>query len=366
MRRPVLPFLALLLMAGPIACGALPRTGSASEARTSSPTGAEPIGSPTVMAWDGVNGTILMSRLWRWNNLWDSETYAFAGTRWTRMSQTQPLPTISLGQSVVIVYDSDRKRDVLAYGPYMDHSSQGTWEWDGKAWAQIITKHPLPWLGGISIPQLSGPTAAYSPDLHAVVVNGGGSTMIFDRTDWRSVSSAPPGCCAALAYSQARHVIVGIGSARDQFDFPGHSHYQTWTFDGKNWSPTPITRTASSAREMNPEPGNGMDQFSPSAAFDVKRDTWVLFGGMERCPDLTRNCFKADTWTGDATWIRRASNSAPVGRSGAGMVWDPRLNAIVLFGGFIGQCCVDVLSYLSDTWSWDGNEWHQLAGPAAK
>jgi hypothetical protein len=45
-------------------------------------------------------------------------------------------------------------------------------------------------------------------------------------------------------------------------------------------------------------------------------------------------------------------------------VIDPSLSRIVLFGGYVG---VDEKTnrpvVLGDTWSWDGSEWHQLAGP---
>jgi hypothetical protein len=350
MRQSVLPYLAVLLLAGPVACGALPRAGTASETRTASPTGLEPAGLPMVMEWDGVTSRILMSRIRHSDPAYtvDPATYAFTGREWNSVSTTQSLPapaTIGLGHAIVLVYDSDLNREVLAYGAAMNEPSQGTLDWDGKTWTQITTAHPLPFL--------SGPSAAYSPDLHAVVMidpcssssaKSSGDTLLFEGNDWRSVSPAHwPACPTELAYSPLRHAIVALSSDN-----------RTWLFDGRDWSPTTPASTGSPAGTMIPR-GSGTDSYPPSAAFDVKRDTWVLFGGFERNYNL------ANTWTGDGNWTRRSPSNAPIGRSFAAMVWDPKLDAIVLFGGLVGQYGQNPID-LSDTWSWNGSEWHQLAG----
>jgi hypothetical protein len=305
------------------------------------------------MGWDGVTSRILMSRirLSKAPYATDSETYEFT-RQWGTVSPTQSLPTgdISLGHNLVLVYDSDRNREVLAYGsvPWEQPTEEGTWIWDGKRWTHIATAHPLPYM--------EYPSAAYSPDLHAVVMldvgssgpgKSPGDTLLFDGTDWRLVSPVHwPRWPAQLAYSRVRHAIVALSFADNR----------TWLFDGRDWSPTSAAGTASAARTASPPLGNGMETYSPSAAFDVKRDTWVLFGGFEGHADL------AGTWTGDTSWTRRSSSNSPIARSGAGMMWDPSLAAVVLFGGFVGQYGQNPTD-LSDTWSWDGSEWHQLAGP---
>jgi hypothetical protein len=351
MRQPVLPFLAILLMAGP-ACGALPRTGGASAARTapsaSSEPLAQPVGIPRLMAWDGVSHRILMSYLARSNNppTMDSNVYAFAERKWTRVSPPQSMPNNSLG---LLVYDSDRNREVLAYGSAMvNPSALGTWGWDGKTWTLISSARQLPYL--------AFPSAAYSPDLHAVVIldpcsssadKPPGKSLLFDGADWRSISSAHwPECPAQLAYSPQRHAIVALSFANNR----------TWSFDGRDWSPITPTGIASPARTTGPPMGNQMNILSSSAAFDAKRDTWVLFGGLNGDNNF------ADTWTGDGSWMRRSSSNSPIGRARAGMVWDPDLDAVVLFGGFVGLN-ISNPPVLSDTWSWDGSAWHQLAGP---
>jgi hypothetical protein len=300
-----------------------------------------------VMVWDGVSSWILITRLRAANSPYsmDSGTYAFAGGRWTTSpAQSLPPSTISGGQAILMAYDSDRNREVLAVGTGMTQAPQGTWEWDGTAWTQISTAHPLPYL--------SQPSAAYSPDLHAVVLidpcsssvdKPAGSTLLYDGTDWRSVSPAhSPPCPTTLAYSRVRHAIVAI-SFRDTM---------TWVFDGRDWFPI-NSGAASAARTAGPPIGNGMDTYSASAAFDVKRDTWVLFGGLESHKSL------ADTWTGDGTWTRRSSSSPPPARSYAGLVWDPSREAVVLFGGFVGMFGQSPIAF-GDTWSWDGGAWRQL------
>jgi hypothetical protein len=217
-------------MALPVACGAAPGTGTASETRTASPNNVvpvQPLGWPRVIAWDGVSSKILMTEISRSQYPYpaDSETYAFAGNKWTAVSPEQSISTISHRQLVLMVYDSDRSRELLVFWRYTGLGSQGTWQSDGKNWNQIPTLHPLP--------SMSSPSAAFSPDLHSVVVidpcsstpnKGWGDTLLFDGTDWRLVSPAHwPACPAVLGYSQVRHAIVALASAYDE-SFPGFKH----------------------------------------------------------------------------------------------------------------------------------------------
>ena len=352
-----MPFLSVLLMVGTVDCEAVPRTGTASQPATAPPANvvpvAQPIGAPQVIEWDGVTKRVLMSRLRSTNyrNAADSATYAFGRGRWTRVLASQSLPYISPSQEVALAYDTERNQEILVYGTSSGpvRRAPATWKWDGTAWTEITTTHPMPVL---SYP----PSAAYSPDLHAVVMigrctlstNPAGDTLLFDRGDWRSVwTPNTPRCPAKLAYSRLRHKIVALSFVDNR----------TWEFDGHDWLATPPVGSVIPVTATSPPIGNQMTIYSYSVAFDVKRDTWVLFGGFKENSSL------ATTWTGGGTWTVRSPVISPIGRSGSGMVWDPSLDAIVLFGGFVVQTGPNYHLDLGDTWSWDGSEWHQLAGP---
>lgn len=355
-----LPGLLLVSLFALIACGRPSPNTAASTTRAEplvSPLSiVQPVGSPRLSAWDGVNHAVLISGLAGYANgaaypSVDPATYELIGSEWARPTAAQVASVRGLtgAQSRVLVYDSDLNREVLAYGPTMGQASQGTWEWDGKTWSRVST--------AFSLPSLAHPSAAYDPQLHAVVMidtctAGGdkpqGGTLLFDGSDWRLVSPAhwPRGCPVSLAYSPTRRAVIAL-------DF---SNYQTWRFDGIDWTPTGDAATTSPSGAPFLPLGNGMNVYSPSAAFDEATDRWVLFGGWQ-----SGNL--SDTWTGgDGNFTWRPLTNSPIARSGAAMVWDPDSQRIVLFGGLVGQYGQDAKD-LRDTWAWNGNEWHQVTGP---
>jgi hypothetical protein len=276
----------------------------------------------------------------------DPSTYLFNGSDWTLASSAQSIPTTSAGHSI-LVYDSTRNREVLAYGrDEFLAGSAGTWEWDGQGWTAIHTPHSLPFL-------TQNVSAAYSPELRATVMidtcSGGpdkaqGQTMLFDGADWRSVNPAHwPRCFAQVAYSPALHSIVAL-SLPD---------FQTWRFDGTDWLPIATGGT------VTPVISAAMGRQAPAMALDQTHDTWVVFGGFDGSTSL------ADTWIGNESgWTKQPAGISPSSRSGwpgrPWMAWDPGLGAVVLFGGHAGANGPN----LGDTWSWDGRSWAQLAGPS--
>ncbi len=90
--------------------------------------------------------------------------------------------------------------------------------------------------------------------------------------------------------------------------------------------------------------------FWVSVAFDDRRARLVVFAGT-------------DTWEWDgASWLRVAT-TGPSDRAAAAMIYDPRREKILLFGGLSPQG-----SSLGDTWEWDGTRWTQVAstGPSPR
>ena len=329
-------------------CGKLPPS-ALSSSESPNPRD-QPTGAPLLFGWEGVNGRILMTDLWHDPGMsaklnLDTATWVFAGTGWIRASSAQAIPPHG---AAVLVYDRARHREVLAAGKSKyptDPNNSGTWEWDGRAWNRVITTYELPFLS-------QNVSAAYSPELHAVVMldtcsgtmqKTQGQTLLFDGIDWRSIEPVHwPQCPATLAYSPSRHSILAL-SLRN---------FETWKFDGRDWIAVP------GDGGVTPFMRSGMGRQAPAADLDRKRDTWVVFGGSDGGPSVD------DTWTGDgASWVKRSPALSPSGRLGIPgrpfMVWDPNRGDLVLFGGSSAPYGLA----LGDTWSWNGRVWAHLAGP---
>jgi M6 family metalloprotease-like protein len=167
-------------------------------------------------------------------------------------------------------------------------------------------------------------------------------TWLWNGSRWKLLSPAnSPGMLSAhaMAYDEARGQIVlfgGIGG-----NVPVYSD-QTWIWDGNNW------------RQMHPA-------VSPPArcnhamAYDAASRKVVLFGGDGGWGETN------DTWTWDGVnWTQVISPASPVARLGHSMAFDPVRGETLLFGGFQYR---GVLTWFSDTWAWDGSEWHQMLTP---
>lgn len=343
---------ALLLCTGVVAaCGGTPHLGGTTASPTAAP--GQPAGMPILYAWDGVGARMLMSGLFQVTTAkpgyqTDWTTWAFAGTKWLAAPPAQTLPSIK-GAEALLVYDSDRQRDVLIVsgapvGGPPSLTTAGVWEWDGHSWQHRATVHELP-------PVLSQFTsAAYGPDLHAVVLvdtgvmpgTGHDITYLYDGVDWRQTPTAHwPVSAGYMSYDPAHHAVVMLDS-----------QYATWRFDGTDWSQIALQS------DVTPRLASGMGRQAPAVAFDQARDRWVVFAGFDGS-----NWF-ADTWTGDgAAWKQESPATSPIARVGypgrSIMAWDSLHQVALLFGGSVQQTMA-----LGDTWAWDGQGWKQLAGPS--
>jgi hypothetical protein len=105
-------------------------------------------------------------------------------------------------------------------------------------------------------------------------------------------------------------------------------------------------------------PTNHLSPRSRAAmAYDPINRKTILFGGETDYPN-----YYGDTWAYDFysnTWTNMNPSNAPSKRGGHSMVYDPELQAIVLFGGR------DLYSSTSDTWAYDysKNTWTNLNPP---
>lgn len=306
-------------------------------------TFAEPLaaGVPGAFGWDGIDGAMMMCFPIH-SDYPDRSVWTFDGTTW----KATPAPTRSALGPAMLAYDVQRNRMVLIESDPMHQTY--TWEWNGQFWRRAVTAH---------VPRVFSQTAsaAYSPELHAVVVFEASMdaqpTYLYDGTDWRAIATPHvPTVLARMVYDPKRHLIVGLTD----------TDFRTWLFDGVDWTRLavePPVSSASSARiePITPNLGN-MGRQGPAIALDEATDQWVVFGGYD-----AQNFF-FDTWVGDGrSWTKLSPSTAPQPRSGIPgsvyLAWDSALSRLVLFGGmskFQG-------GYLSDTWTWDGASWSRLS-----
>ena len=83
--------------------------------------------------------------------------------------------------------------------------------------------------------------------------------------------------------------------------------------------------------------------------FDAKLQAVILFGGD------SQGGFLSDTWIWDgSSWIEQHPTHHPSGRTNAGMAYHAANQQIMLFGGQRSEGAIN------DTWIWDGQDWALL------
>jgi hypothetical protein len=171
-------------------------------------------------------------------------------------------------------------------------------------------------------------------------------TWIWNGTNWTQrfpAASPAPRSAASMAYHAARQQVVLFGGG-DASSLYG----DTWLWDG----------AAAAWTQLHP-------LHSPSARTSAKM-AWdgsrlILFGGH-----LAGGAVSAETWAWDGDdWTLLAPALSPPARSSAMMTFDPVRHQVVLFGGL----AADGVTYLSDTWTWDGAAWtrrNPVSSPSAR
>ena len=239
-------------------------------------------------------------------------------------SQSKPStsPPGRIGHAMV--YDSARQRTVLFGGNTKTGNSTDTWEWDGKNWAQIITR---------SSPPFGSFAMAYDSARRVTLYYGTHGTWEYDGKNWsqRKPVRSPTGrLFHAMAYDSARNRTVLFGGM-------SNLRGDTWEWDGRNWTNT----------KSAPAPA---PRFGHAMAYDSARQRVVLFGGSDNYESLQ------DTWEWDGkNWTHLNFAAAPPERQLHAMAYDSARQRTVLTSGLGGP------GYLADTWEWDGKNWTRIS-----
>ncbi|PDV99609.1 Kelch repeat-containing protein [Candidatus Chloroploca asiatica] len=255
-----------------------------------------------------------------------NDTWEWDGTNWT---QRFPVDSPSARSDHDMAYDSARQRTVL-YGGSGGVAKIDTWEWDGTNWiVQTPTARPdVYW----------GHAMAYDAARQRVVVFGGmnGSTYNNDLWEWDGttwlklfpMNKPTARRNHSLAYDAVRQRIVLFGG-HDTYN----NYYDTWEWDGESWHErSAVVRPGSTGGAM---------------AYDVAHQKMMLFTSQS-------GNMNSETWQWDGTnWERSAPILSPSASTDDSLVYDPRDQKLLLFGGY----------HRNATWLWDGQSW-QRAQPA--
>lgn len=131
---------------------------------------------------------------------------------------------------------------------------------------------------------------------------------------------------------------------------------------------TPVSWSRASPTELEPHvAGSPLGQNPPFlqrvGLVDDQADGYLLaFGGQN--PALEATSYTLTYVNGTWTNLTNAQTALPPPRWGAGMVYDPVDQEVVLFGGCQTAGCYPALA---DTWTFSGGQWHDItatAGPA--
>ncbi len=165
-----------------------------------------------------------------------------------------------------------------------------------------------------------------------------GEVWAWNGVTWTNISplgmSPGPRYGSALVYDPLKSRVVLFGGT----DMMG-TEADTWVLSNDLWNPL-FPSFPPPARRWS------------AAAYDTKRSTIVLFGGLGGGQ-------LGDTWTGNGDeWTMNNPPKGPLARSAANMVYDPVKEQSLVFGGRIQE--MPNVSR-NDLWAWDGATWTDVS-----
>lgn len=222
------------------------------------------------------------------------------------------------------------------------------WMFSSEAGWLEVTPPAVPELSGFA--PLTGNAFAFDTQSElAVFVDIKGNPWTYDpaTNSWadRPSGAGPTALLgAAIGYDSAsdRMIVFGgfdLGTSRENDD--------TWAYDVDS----------STWERMDPAQSPTPRNYS-AMAYDAGSDRVILFGGAPASGVL------GDTWAydydGDA-WTELSPSTSPPARTYSGMVYDPKRDLIVLFGGSEDT----ETAALSDVWEFDleSNRWTDVSPP---
>jgi PKD domain len=269
--------------------------------------------------------------------------------RWLNVTHTGPGQSPPQGSEGVAVYDPADQTTVLFGGcEAVQCPSNETWTFSRGVWRNVTDPRDAP-------PARVFAAADYDANMGGVLLFGGrgtGSNLLNDTwlyaggqwTNLSYVGPAPSGReGSAMAFDpepeENGSVLFG-GCVPSGFSLSCSN--DTWVWAGwSGWTPL---------APASPPAGVGF----ASAAFDPDLGDLVLFGG---CAGVFCASAVNTTWElYSGQWWPTSTVSIPAARAAAGMVYDPAIHAIVMFGGENIAAGI-----FSDTWEFATTGWSELS-----
>jgi Galactose oxidase, central domain len=314
---------------------------------------------------------------------YSNETWAWNGSRWAqRFPQVSPIARSSYG----FAFDTTRNRAILFGGRNSDTNMLGdTWSFQNDEWTEL---HPAATPGVRQAPGM-----AYDPLRDRVVLFGGGRPTAdnlnleplydmweFDGTNWRQVLATGPSVIKPmLVWDGARHqmVLMGINNESKTLMYTFDPATSAWT-EVKPANLPPCANEASLVymerdgllalvggacgglydtayyydginwHGFGPAGGPGY-VFAAGVTYDVRRDAIVVFGGSEGFSTPRSSTYTYST----GSWALQQEIIRPLPRAATSFVSDPINKAIWMFGGLnqFGD------GYYEDLWRFQNGSW---------
>ncbi|MCX5973612.1 MAG: hypothetical protein NTU59_02835 [Coprothermobacterota bacterium] len=316
------------------------------------PSGSPPARREHAMAYDSLHQKIvLFGGEGAGGELFDTWVYDIATNVWSESTpDIKPMSRRGHGMT----YNSALDR-VVMFGGSSDQEGEcnDTWTYDNNSglWANQFPANPRP---------ASSAAMTYDVAARKAVLFGGYSdsqkygaeTYAYDLAGNSWVNRTP----TTVPHARSGHVMVYDPFAErtilfgGYFSYGGSTYYDdTWTYEyaANTWS----NRTPTVAPNVRTE---------AAMVFDTNHRRAILFGGFAEPGGL-----RSDTWEYDSTanlWTDRTPTNAPSNRLGHAMAYDPVHDKVVLFGGDTNEAHLN-----AQTWVYDypTNSWTEMHPPSA-
>lgn len=242
-------------------------------------------------------------------------------------------PPARIGAAMVYMASTARS---LLWGGVDDSNAFGdTWEWDGEGWVQVEDTGPAPnALVGLAFDSDRNVTVLFTQ------TDTAWETWEWDGSAWTQVDDSGPPAAQGIfqmVYDRARQVTVLEGGAVENGPTQP-APVGTWVWDGSTW-----TQVA----DVGP-PQRGYS----TLGYDTSRERIVHFGGVN-----IDGTYARDTWEWDGNAWEQVTNMGPAARAAHAMTGTS--GATLLFGGVAPVVANTPRELFRDTWTWEGEYWHQ-------
>lgn len=248
--------------------------------------------------------------------------------------------------NVMVLFGGRGQNDSATGGA---HASDETWLWNGGRWVQRFpeTRPPARLAHSMvfdsarnRVVMFGGRVEASDRDGNPTQLN---DTWFWQNENWTRVTSAENPSArsfAGMAYDRARdRVVLYGGNTVDATSGATTALFDTWEFDGTNW-----TRVNNDATKVN----------KPLLAYDPVASQIYMVGMVEN--GITPVMYRYNGAT--RAWEQVTATAMPTCVNEGHLVFDERRGKLILFGGI----CITNTPDADEVWEWNGTTWTKLVG----